>query len=72
FKKTTGQMMRDLRNAKKLPGQKRIWTAGEKEFDSEKEVPRTGVPINDNLQKIMKNIKDELDIDIELPFLAKI
>lgn len=68
FKKITGDMMRDLRNCEKLPGQERIYTAGEKESDKESEIPKTGVPINDNLQEAMKSLKEEYGIDTALPF----
>jgi len=36
FKATTGQILRDLRNSPKAPGQKRIYTAGEKEHENVK------------------------------------
>ncbi|HZY24483.1 MAG TPA: Ldh family oxidoreductase, partial [Bacteroidales bacterium] len=34
FKKTTGDILRELRASKKMPGQDRIYTAGEKEYDT--------------------------------------
>ena len=33
FKKTCGDILRDLRGSEKAPGQERIYTAGEKEYD---------------------------------------
>ncbi len=32
FKKITGDILRQLRNSKKMPGAERIYTAGEKEY----------------------------------------
>ena len=68
FKKSTGDLVRTLRASGKLPGQDRIYTAGEKEFDKEQKIPQTGVPINDTLQQTMKEIKKKYGIDVELPF----
>jgi L-2-hydroxycarboxylate dehydrogenase (NAD+) len=49
FKKTTGDILRQLRAAKKMPGQSRIYTAGEKENDTWLERKDKGVPFNDQL-----------------------
>ena len=63
FKTITGQILRDLRNSTKAPGCKRVFTAGEKEFEMEKVVKSKGVPINSNLQKEILQIKKELGLD---------
>jgi LDH2 family malate/lactate/ureidoglycolate dehydrogenase len=49
FKKTTGNILRELRASKKMPGQTRIYTAGEKEYDTWLERKDKGVPFNDEL-----------------------
>lgn len=46
FKKTTGNILRELRSAKKMPGQDRIYTAGEKEHDTWMYRKDKGVPFN--------------------------
>lgn len=51
FKKTTGDILRDLRASKKMPGQNRIYTAGEKEHDIWLARKDKGVPFNDQLLK---------------------
>ncbi|MCK9254925.1 MAG: Ldh family oxidoreductase [Bacteroidales bacterium] len=56
FKKTTGNILRDLRNSKKMPGQNRIYTAGEKEYEAFLERSKTGVPINQSLWEEIKNV----------------
>ena len=47
FKKTCGDILRELRNSTKAPGQDRIFTAGEKEWDIWCERKDSGVPINE-------------------------
>ena len=51
FKKTTGNILRELRASKKMPGQTRIYTAGEKENDTWLQRKDKGVPFNDELLK---------------------
>jgi L-2-hydroxycarboxylate dehydrogenase (NAD+) len=62
FKATTGKILRELRQSKKAPSAQRIYTAGEKEFESEKYVRAHGVPANANLQKELKFIQSELGL----------
>jgi LDH2 family malate/lactate/ureidoglycolate dehydrogenase len=63
FKGITGQILRDLRNSKKVPGQKRIYTAGEKEFEMLKVTRERGIEVNQNLQKEMKYLIEALKIN---------
>lgn len=56
FKKITGNILRSLRNSKKMPGKDRIFTAGEKEYTCLVERKANGVPINDNLWEELKQI----------------
>ncbi len=62
FRKITGNIMKGLRNSKKAPGCDRIYTAGEKEFESEEERCKTGIPINENLQQDIKIMQEELGL----------
>jgi len=62
FKKTTGDILRQLRNSKKAPGQDRIYTAGEKEYLAWLERKDKGVPLNEAMQKILKQLKDEYNL----------
>jgi len=68
FKKITGGLVREMRASAKLPGRERIYTAGEKEFLKEQTIPRTGVPLNAELQKMMKQLNEELGLKMSLPF----
>jgi LDH2 family malate/lactate/ureidoglycolate dehydrogenase len=58
----TGQIMRDLQNARKAPGQERIYVAGEKEWEQEAIVRERGVPVNRNLRQELETMRDELEI----------
>ncbi|MFZ5353609.1 MAG: Ldh family oxidoreductase [Bacillota bacterium] len=62
FKKTTGDILRELRNSKKAPGCDRIYTAGEKEYLAWLERKDKGVPINEALQKDVIALKKELNL----------
>ncbi|MBN1799862.1 MAG: Ldh family oxidoreductase [Candidatus Lokiarchaeota archaeon] len=62
FKKTTGSIMRNLRNSKKAPGKDRIYTAGEKEHYTTLERIKTGIPLNKSLQADIKTMQNELDL----------
>lgn len=49
FKKTTGDILRELRASKKMPGHDRIFTAGEKEFETWKARKDKGITFTDQL-----------------------
>lgn len=59
---TTGQIMRALQNARKVPSQDRIYVAGEKEHESETRVRREGISVNQNLRRELQTMRDELSI----------
>ncbi|MFX1417645.1 MAG: Ldh family oxidoreductase [Promethearchaeota archaeon] len=63
FKKTAGNIMRDLRGSRKIPDTDRIYTAGEKEFIAENMVKIKGVPLNRSLQNDIKIMQKELGLD---------
>ncbi len=69
FKKTAGDICRALRTSKRAPGEDRIWTAGEKEFEMETLRRREGVPINPALAENMCTMRDELGLSgYDFPF----
>jgi LDH2 family malate/lactate/ureidoglycolate dehydrogenase len=63
FKKTTGDILRELRSSAKAPGQERIYTAGEKEYLSWCTRKETGLPLNESLKKIFKALREEYKLD---------
>jgi L-2-hydroxycarboxylate dehydrogenase (NAD+) len=62
FKKTTGDILRDLRASKKMPGQKRIYTAGEKEHDTWMDRKDKGVPFNNELLEEFRGLCSDYDL----------
>ncbi len=62
FKKTAGDILRELRASRKAPGQDRIFTAGEKEHDVWLSRMDSGVPINSAVQKEFCNVRDSLGL----------
>jgi len=62
FKKTAGDILRELRASKKMPGQERIYTAGEKEYLAWLDRKDRGVPVNKSLQDDIIALRDGLKI----------
>ncbi|MDR0388481.1 MAG: Ldh family oxidoreductase [Spirochaetaceae bacterium] len=63
FKKTTGDILRELRASVKMPGQERIYTAGEKEYLAWLDRKDRGVPLNESLRKTIKALQEEYKLD---------
>ncbi|MDF1513989.1 MAG: Ldh family oxidoreductase [Anaerolineae bacterium] len=61
-RKITGDIMRALQGAKKAPGADRIYVAGEKEYEKEKVVRELGIPVNTNLLKTLRRLRDALSV----------
>jgi L-2-hydroxycarboxylate dehydrogenase (NAD+) len=59
FKKTTGDMLRTLRNSKKMPGHDRIYTPFEIEHETEQKRIKEGIPLNEQTQKELLMIQKE-------------
>jgi LDH2 family malate/lactate/ureidoglycolate dehydrogenase len=72
FKKTTGEILRELRASQKVPGRERIYTAGEKEYYNERRIREEGIPINPSLQKDFQMLARELNLKYaDIPFLGE-
>ncbi|MCX5791580.1 MAG: Ldh family oxidoreductase [Elusimicrobia bacterium] len=63
FKKIAGDILRELRASKKMPGAKRIYTAGEKEHLAWLYRRNKGVPLNRETQKEILEMKAELGLN---------
>ena len=63
FRKTAGDILRQLRSSKRMPGQDRIYTAGEKEYLAWLERKDKGVPVNEALQRDIIQLKQMLNLD---------
>jgi L-2-hydroxycarboxylate dehydrogenase (NAD+) len=62
FKQISGEMMRELRSTPHAPGQSRIYTAGEKEFENSLLVREQGVEITPGVQIALQTLRQELSI----------
>ena len=62
FKKTAGEILRQLRASKKATGQERIFTAGEKEYEIWQFRKDKGVPMGEALQKEFIKMRDDLGL----------
>ena len=63
FKKIAGRILRQLRASQKAPGQKRIYTAGEKEYLTWRARRKKGVPVNRETQKEILAMREELGLN---------
>jgi LDH2 family malate/lactate/ureidoglycolate dehydrogenase len=63
FKKTTGDILRELRASRKMPGQNRIYTAGEKEYYTWLDRKDKGVPFNDQLLEEFRGLCNTYGLD---------
>jgi L-2-hydroxycarboxylate dehydrogenase (NAD+) len=68
FKKTAGDILRQLRNSRRAPGCDRIYTAGEKEYLVWLERKDTGVPVNEAVQKELSQVRDMLGLGYKFPW----
>lgn len=68
FKKTAGEILRALRASEIAPGEKRIYTAGEKEYLIWQDRKEKGLPLNEAVQKELMAIRDDLGWEDKLPF----
>ncbi len=68
FKKTSGDILRELRNSQKAPGEEKIFTAGEKEYIIWQERKVKGLPLTKASMDDLRNVNTMLDLNIELPF----
>ena len=61
-RKKAGEILRSVRASKKAPGQERIYTANEKEYEVWLSRKDSGVPISEPVQLEMINVRDELGL----------
>ncbi|MBA4388865.1 MAG: lactate dehydrogenase [Verrucomicrobia bacterium] len=62
FRKTTGDILRQLRASRKAPGAERIYTCGEKEHLAWLDRSKNGVPVDRIVQAQLCAMRDELDL----------
>jgi len=62
FKRTTGEILRTLRNSRKAEGQERIYTAGEKEIEAQRINSVKGIPLSPNLVEELNTLAENLGL----------
>lgn len=68
FKETAGEILRQLRSSTLAPGEKRIYTAGEKEYLVWLDRKDKGVPMGSEVQQEFIRVRDMLNMDFTFPF----
>ena len=68
FKHICGEILRDLRASEKAPGQERIYTAGEKEYQVWLDRKDKGVPVGEAVQKELITVRDAKNLPYRFPF----
>ena len=68
FRKTCGDILRQLRASEKAPGESRIFTAGEKAYLTSVYRADKGVPIGEAVQKEFIEVRDKYRLPFVFPF----
>jgi LDH2 family malate/lactate/ureidoglycolate dehydrogenase len=68
FKKTAGTILRNLRASDKAPGQERIYTAGEQEWEAWQYRKEKGARVDTALQQQLIEVRDEFGLDYRFDF----
>lgn len=68
FKKTAGDILRDLRNSQLAPGEDKIYTAGEKEYMVWQNRKDKGVPLTEGVKDDFRFVNELLQLNKTLPF----
>ncbi len=68
FRRIAGDICRELRASRKAPGQDKIYTAGEKEYEMSLFRKDKGVPVGEGVQKDLLAVRDRLGLDYRFPF----
>ena len=64
FRKSTGEILRQIQASQLAPGKDRIYVAGEKEYISQHLVRQQGIPVILNLQKDIITMQNTLGLHI--------
>ncbi len=68
FRRTAGDILRELRASRKAPGEERIFTAGEKAWMTWLWRKDRGVPVGEAVQKEFIEIRDKYGLPYRFPF----
>lgn len=62
FKRISTEIVHQLQNSKKAPGEKKIYTAGEKEYEALGYRMKYGCPVPKSLQKVIDELSDRYNL----------
>lgn len=68
FRRTAGEILRELRASEKAPGEERIYTAGEKAWITKQFRASRGVPVGEAVQKEFMTVRDYYKLPYKFPF----
>ncbi len=68
FKRVAGTICRQIRASEKAPGEDRIFTAGEKEWEAYQYRKEHGCPVPPSLQKMMVELRDTYNLKYSFDF----
>lgn len=68
FRHIAGTICRQLRSSRKAPGEKRIYTPGEKEYLAWQYRKVHGCPVPPSLQKVIKEFTSRFNLDYSWEF----
>ncbi len=68
FRRIAGTICRQIRASQKAPGEDRIFTAGEKEWEAYQYRKEHGCPVPPSLQKMMIELRDTYNLDYSFDF----
>ncbi len=68
FKRIAGTICREIRASRKAPGQDRIYTAGEKEYEAWQYRKHHGCPVPESLQKAMVAVRNKKNLNYKFSF----
>jgi len=68
FKSIAGTIMRQLRNSERSPGEKKIYTAGEKEWIAWQYRKEHGCPVTSTLRKQFLELNERLNVGYSFPW----
>lgn len=69
FKEISGNILRELRESEKAPGNERIFTAGEKEYLAWMYRKEHGCPVPQSLQKVVIELNERYSLGLDIPWL---
>ena len=64
FRKHADEAIRQIRASKRVPGVERIYLPGEKEFETESERSRSGIPLSPEMQSELRQLADDVGLAV--------